>query len=211
MSRGEKGRRRKGRSASGEVDGPLKPPEATIFEEVEEEPQDIPEFEPVEVEWEGGEEGETEPPLPIERFEALLEELFSDTGDNDDLGFFEEVRDTLVWSEGEVIWEGMDFDQLFPAADDFAAFEALSLKDQRAYIRDRLRTQQASGTAEASDGETELQPLPTPARQGQAGAKAPETDRSSGPLVSYETETEHQPQDLDISIGVEKRRKHRRR
>lgn len=211
MNRQGKGGRRKGKSASGEVDGPLRPPEATIFEEVEEDPQDIPEFEPVEVEWEGEEAGDSEPPLPIERFEALLEELFADSGDADDLAFFEEVRDTLVWSEGEVIWEGMDFDQLFPAADDFAAFESLSLEDQRAYIRDRLRTQEVSDTAEATDGETDLRPSPPSAGPNKVRAMAPGDDRSSGPLVSYETETEHQPQDLDIPMGVEQRRRRRRR
>lgn len=211
MKHDEKGRRRKGRSASGELDGPLRPPEATIFEEVEDEgPHDVPEFEPVEVEWEGEDTEDHEPPLPIERWESLLEELFTDSGDADDIDFFEEVRDTLKWSEGEVIWEGMDFDQLFPEASEFAAFERLSLKDQRAYIRDRLRTQQASGTAEPTDGEIDLRPSAPPARPGRGSAPPPDPRESPGPLVSYETETEHLPQDLDIGIGVDARRRRRR-
>jgi hypothetical protein len=206
-------RKRKGRSASGEVDGPIVEPKATIFEEVKaEEDASLEEFEPVPhnepaVEWDDGEDWE----VVEERWEALLEDLFTDFEDQEDMNAFEEVIENLGWSSGEVIWEGMDFDQMFTDSGEFHAFELLSRKDQRAFLRDRLRTQQASDVAEAGDGEIDLdtdrrsdpghtKPVPKKATDG----------KGSGSLVSYETETEHRPEDLDIAIatGKGKRRRH---
>ena len=206
-------RKRKGRSASGEVDGPIMQPKATIFEEVEtDEESSLEEFEPVsydepDVEWTHEEDWE----VVEERWEALLEDLFTDFVDQEDMDAFEEVIETLGWSSGEVIWEGMDFDQMFTDSGEFHAFELLSRKDQRAFLRDRLRTQQASGVAEAGDGEIDLDTdrRNDPGRPKPAPAKA--TDRKgSGSLVSYETETEHLPEDLDIGIATDKGKRRRR-
>lgn len=206
-------RKRKGRSASGEVDGPIMQPKATIFEKVEtDEDTSLDEFEPVshdepDVEWATGEDGE----VVEERWEALLEDLFTDLVDQEDLDAFEEVIEKIGWSSGEVIWEGMDFDQMFTDSGEFHAFELLSRKDQRAFLRDRLRAQQASGVAEAGDGEIDLDTdrRNDPGRPKPAPAKT--TDRKgSGSLVSYETETEHLPEDLDIGITTGKGKRRRR-
>ena len=206
-------RKRKGRSASGEVDGPIMQPKATIFEEVEtDEESSLEEFEPVShdepnVEWTHEEDWE----VVEERWEALLEDLFTDFVDQEDMDAFEEVIETLGWSSGEVIWEGMDFDQMFTDSGEFHAFELLSRKDQRAFLRDRLRTQQASGVAEAGDGEIDLDTdgRSDPGRAKPASGKA--TDgKGSGSLVSYETETEHRPEDLDIGIATGKGKRRRR-
>lgn len=206
-------RKRKGRSASGEVDGPIVQPKATIFEEVKaDEDTSLVEFEPVShdepaVEWDGGEDWD----VVEERWEALLEDLFTDFEDQEDMNAFEEVIENLGWSSGEVIWEGMDFDQMFTDSGEFHAFELLSRKDQRAFLRDRLRTQQASDVAEAVDGEIDLDTdrRSDPDRAKPTPAKA--TDRrASGSLVSYETETEHRPEDLDIGIATGKGKRRRR-
>lgn len=201
-------RKRKGRSASGELDGPMAPPKPTIFEEVDE-VEGLDEFEPVQtgepkVEWDDEEEHE----MAEERFEALLEELFSDT--DEDLGFFEAVEDDLSWSEGEVIWEGMDFDQMFTDSEEFHNFELLSPRDQKRFLRDRLRTQQISDAAEATDGEIDMEQgrkdkaiKPKPNR--------PEEPRSPGSLVSYDTETEHRPEELDLGLAPGKRKRRRGR
>lgn len=144
-----------------------------------------------------------------ERFEALVDELFTAIEDDEAKEVFEEVRDTLGWSEGEVIWEGMDFDQMFTDPGEFHDFELLSRRDQRRFLRDRLRTQQASGAAEASDeGGVEMK---TDHRKKDLRATGPpevREPRSPGQLVSYETETEHRPGDLDI--GLQDRRRKRR-
>lgn len=206
-------RKRKGRSASGEVDGPIVQPKATIFQEVEaDEDTSLEEFEPVshdepDVEWATGEDGE----VVEERWEALLEDLFTDFVDQEDMDAFEEVIENLGWSSGEVIWEGMDFDQMFTDSGEFHAFELLSRKDQRAFLRDRLRTQQASDVAEAVDGEIDLDTdrRSGPGREKTAPGKT--TDgKGSGSLVSYETETEHRPEDLDIVIATGKGKRRRR-
>jgi len=185
----------------------MREPEAVIFERVED--QELDEFEPLRpgephVDWDDEEDYR----MAEERFEALVDVLFAHLEDDGDLAVFEEVRDTLGWSEGEVIWEGMDFDQMFTDPGEFHAFELLSRRDQRAFIRERLRTQQASGTADATDGETDLD----------LDGKAPEEDPRRGPptvppkeqhpLVSYETETEHRPMDHDIGMttGRDRRR-----
>ncbi len=203
-------RKRKGKSASGEVDGPMRAPEATIFEEVakgedglQDEGDPVAHGEPhgePHVDWDD-EEG----------WEALLEDLFTEFEDEEDAEVFEEVVETLGWSSGEVIWEGMDFDQMFIDSGEFHAFELLSRKDQRAFLRDRLRTQQASGVVEAGDGEIDLdvdrrgdgkrrpkQPVPTG------------KDRGPSSLVSYETETEHSPEELEIGISPDKGRRRKR-
>ena len=208
----------KGRSASGEVDEHLDPPMATIFETVEEAegkevtPESVPEFEPVHhgeprVEWDDGEEWE----VVEERFEAILEDLFSDWVD-EDRGIFEEVRDSLGWSKGDVIWEGMDFDQMFTDSGEFHDFELLSRKDKRAFLRDRLRTQQVSGTAEAGESELDLSLEPKrrikPLRRAPSAPKAPS---DPGPLVSFETETEHRAEELDIGIVPSKGKRRRER
>ncbi len=206
-------RKRKGRSASGEVDGPIMQPKATIFEKVEiDEDISTDEFEPVshdepDVDWATGEDWE----VVEERWEALLEDLFTDFVDQEDIDAFEEVIENLGWSSGEVIWEGMDFDQMFTDSGEFHAFELLSRKDQRAFLRDRLRTQQASDVAEAGDGEIDLdtERRNDPGREKPAPAKATER-KGSGSLVSYETETEHLPEDLDIGIATDKGKRRRR-
>ena len=194
----------------------MKPPRATIFEEVREErpPEDLDEFEPVRsgeptVHWDDDEFEVVE-----ENWEAYLEDLFSDFEDEEDAEVFEELMDTLGWSEGEVIWEGMDFDQMFVDTGEFHAFELLSRKDKRAFLRDRLRTQQASGTAEPGESELDVV-LRTGGRlnrekveRGKAATK-PETPQEH--LVSYETETEHQPEELDIGIAPARGKRKRRR
>jgi len=206
-------RKRKGRSASGEVDGPIVQPKATFFEEVKaEEDASLDEFEPVtpvepDVEWDTEKDWE----VVEERWGALLEDLFTDFEDQEDMDAFEEVIETLGWSSGEVIWEGMDFDQMFTDSGEFHEFELLSRKDQRAFLRDRLRTQQASGVVEAGDGEIDLntEKRSDPGRAKPASAKTT-TRKGSGSLVSYETETEHRPEDLDIGIATGKEKRRRR-
>ena len=206
-------RKRKGKSASGELDGPMREPEATIFEEVAKgDGSALDEFEPLpdtvhHIEWDDDEDWE----VVEERWEALLEDLFTDFEDEEDAATFEDVVESLGWSSGEVIWEGMDFDQMFTDSGEFHAFELLSRKDQRAFLRDRLRTQQASGAAEAGDGEIDLDVD----RKGEAARKQKkpvptEKDRSPGSLVSYETETEHRPEDLDIGLDSDKKRRRKR-
>lgn len=160
------------------------------------------------MEWDG-EEGYQ---MAEERFEALVDELFHAFEDEEAQAVLEGGRDTLGWSDGEVIWEGMDFDQVFTDPGKFHDFELLSRRDQRKFLREHLRTQQASGAAEASDEggvEMEMEPRPKAKKAGQ-GPKKPEP-RSPGQLVSYETETEHRPEELDIGIhtGRRKRRKER--
>lgn len=204
-------RQKKARSASGELDGPLNEPRATLFEEVDEQVS-LPVFEPVppdepHVEW----ETEEDHVMAEERFETLVDELFTVLDDPEDQAVFEEVLDTLRWSEGEVIWEGMDFDQMFTDPGEFHDFELLSRREQRRFLRDRLRTQQASFGVEASDeGEVEMEMDHRPKERRQTAPEPPK-QRSPGQLVSYETETEHRPEDLDIGIhtGREKRRKRR--
>jgi hypothetical protein len=205
-------RRKRARSASGELDGPLREPEPTLFERVvEEEAPALPVFEPVppdepHVEWENDESHY----MAEERFDSLVDELFRDLEDEEDMAVFEEVQDSLGWSEGEVIWEGMDFDQVFTDPGEFHDFELLSRKEQRRFLRDRLRTQQASGGVEASDdGEVEMKTDLRP-RERRAAPRSPEP-RSTGQLVSYETETEHMPGDLDIGIHTGRDRRKRRR
>jgi hypothetical protein len=213
----EKRRRRaKGRSASGELDGHLLVPKATIFEEVVEDPgarEGTTEFEPVasedpDVDWEGDVEWE----LEEEAWEHLLEDLFTHHQDEDDQDIFEEVRENLSWSEGEVIWEGMDFDQMFIDHGEYQAFELLSRKEKRAFLRERLRTQQASHAAEADESDLDIEMEPVKEPKEKAQKKAPRKDKGSGPLVSYETETEHMPEDLDLHIsndhGKGRRRRH---
>ncbi|NIP33631.1 MAG: hypothetical protein GWN18_01750 [Thermoplasmata archaeon] len=204
-------RLKKARSASGELDGPLNEPQATLFEEVDEQVS-LPVFEPVSpdephVEWETEEDHE----IAEERFEALVDELFTVLDDPEDQAVFEEVLGSLGWSEGEVIWEGMDFDQMFTDPGEFHDFELLSRREQRKFLRDRLRTQQASFGVEASDeGEVEMEMDHRPKGRRQSAPEPPKP-RSPGQLVSYETETEHRPEDLDIGMhtGREKRRKRR--
>ena len=204
-------RREKGKSASGEVDGPLEEPTPTIFKEVGEAGEEFPEFEPVHseephVEWDDEEDYE----IAEERFEALVDELFSDFEDEEAMSVFEEVMDALGWSDGEVIWEGMDFDQMFSDPGEFHDFELLSRRDQRRFLREHLRTQQASGAAEASDeGEVEMKTDLRPKDKARKEGKPP-GPRSPGQLVSYETETEHRPQELDIGFDTD-RSKHRKK
>ena len=187
-----------------------------IFEEVEaSEEEAVEEFEPLpheepDVVWD--EEGHWD--LAHDRLEALLESLFTDLEDGEDVEAFEEVRDTLGWSKGEVIWEGMDFDQLFSDPSEFHEFELLSRRDQRAFLRERLKTQQASGAAEAGDGEIALE---TDHRAGGRRKHPKHLDagqhgrpEGSGSLVSYETETEHRPEDLDIGMAPARKKRHRR-
>jgi hypothetical protein len=180
-----------------------------MFVEVEE---DLAEFEPVHpeephVEWDDEEDYE----MAEERFESLVDQLFTDFEDDEDQAVFEEVRDALGWSEGEVIWEGMDFDQMFTDSGEFHAFELLSRKDQRRFLRERLRTQQASGAAEASDdGEIVMDTDPRPkAKKAPTGA-SPAERRSPGQLVSYETETEHKPAETDIGLATDRRKRRRK-
>lgn len=205
----------KGRSASAEVDGPLKYPEVSIFEEVDAtDEEEIEEFEPLsheelDVVWD--DDGVRE--MAQDRWEAMLEDLFATPEEGEDLEAFEEVRESIGWSKGEVIWEGMDFDQMFTDPGEFHEFELLSRKDQRAFLRERLRTQQASGVAEAGDDVIALETD----RRGNGRRERPEDGttgqrvkgKEGGSLVSYETETEHRPEDLDL--GMSRGRPKRRR
>jgi hypothetical protein len=209
-------RKRRGRSASGELDGPMKPPKATIFEEVREDrsEKDLDEFKPVHAEDPSVQWDEDEFEVVEENWEAYLEDLFSEFEDEEDAEVFEELMDTLGWSEGEVIWEGMDFDQMFVDTGEFQAFELLSRKDKRAFLRDRLRTQQASGSAEAGESDLDVVLLSggrlnrdkVEKKKPSPGPKAPQEH-----LVSYETETEHLPEELDIGIAQHKGKRKRRR
>ncbi len=188
----------------------MREPEAVIFERVDE--AELDEFEPLRpgephVEWDGEEDYR----MAEERFEALVDILFAHIEDDEALAVFEEVRDTLGWSEGEVIWEGMDFDQMFTDPGEFHAFELLSRKDQRAFIRERLRTQQATGTAEATDGEIDLDVDRRSPEEEDRPVPAKAQGKAQPPLVSYETETEHRPVDHDIGITPGKRRRRRER
>jgi hypothetical protein len=209
-------RKRRGRSASGELDGPIKPPKATIFEEVGEErpEEDLDEFEPVHAEDPPVSWDDDEFEVVEENWEAYLEDLFSEFEDEEDAEVFEELMDTLGWSEGEVIWEGMDFDQMFVDTGEFHAFELLSRKDKRAFLRDRLRTQQASGSAEAGESDLDVV-LRTGGRLNRDKVErerpTPKPKTPSEHLVSYETETEHLPEELDIGIAQHKGKRKRRR
>jgi hypothetical protein len=204
--------RKKGKSASGEVDGPMDVPKATIFEEVAVAVEDLPEFEPVHpgqphVEWDDEEDYE----MAEERFESLVDELFSDFEDEEAMADFEEVMSALGWSDGEVIWEGMNFDQMFSDSGQFHDFELLSRKDQRKFLREHLRTQQASGAAEASDeGGVEMRMDLRPKAKRAKSVTKPTEPRSPGQLVSYETETEHRPQELDIGMNTNRSKRRKR-
>lgn len=189
----------------------MRHPEVSIFEEVDAtDEEEIEEFEPIshdepDVVW------EDDRGLAQDRWEAMLEDLFTTPEEGEDLDAFEEVVESIGWSKGEVIWEGMDFDQMFTGPGEFHEFELLSRKDQRAFLRERLRTQQASGAAEAGDGEIALE---TDRRANGRRERSGSADRRSkgkegGSLVSYETETEHRPEDLDLGIshGGPKRRR----
>jgi hypothetical protein len=205
--------RKKGKSASGELDGPMEAPKAIIFEEVAETEEHLPEFEPVRpgephVEWDDEEDYE----MAEERFESLVDELFSDFEDEEAMAVFEEVSGVLGWSDGEVIWEGMDFDMMFSDQEEFHSFELLSRRDQRKFLREHLRPQQASDAAEAADeGGVEMEmDLRPKDKRAKRDVKAPEP-RSPGQLVSYETETEHRPQDLDSGIHTDRSRRRKKR
>ena len=176
--------------------------------------EELDEFETVaaihpDVDWDDDVEWE----LDEEDWEAFLEDLFTHLEGEEGQGLFEEVQDTVGWSEGEVIWEGMDFDQMFVDHGDFHAFELLSRKDKRAFLRERLRTQQASGAAEAGESALDIEIEPPKPLKGRAKkGTPPKRPKDSGPLVSYETETEHMPEELDLHItdvrGKGKRRLH---
>jgi hypothetical protein len=186
----------------------MEEPRATIFEEVPQAGEDLPVFEPVHpgqehVEW----DDEEDYGIAEERFESLVDELFSDFEDEEAMAVFEEVKDALGWSDGEVIWEGMDFDQMFTDPGEFHDFELLSRRDQRKFLRERLRTQEASLAADASDdGGVEM--ITTPPPKERRPTPAP-SKRSPGQLVSYETETEHRPHDLDIGIRTDRKKRRR--
>jgi len=204
-----RGSRKKGRSASGELDDPMEEPRAPIFEVVADTDDDLPEFEPVHpgqahVEWDDGEDYE----MAEGRFESLVDELFSDIEDEEAMAVFEEVMGALGWSDGEVIWEGMDFDQMFTDPGQFHDFELLSRKDQRKFLRERLRTQQASLAADASD-DGEIEMITDPPPKERKAVKTPKP-RSPGQLVSYETETEHRPQELDIGINTDRKKRRKK-
>jgi hypothetical protein len=205
--------RKKGKSASGEVDGPMGEPKAAFFEVVSDGEEHLPEFEPVHpgephVEWDDEEGYE----MAEERFESLVDELFSQLEDEEAMAVFEEVSGVLEWSDGEVIWEGMDFDQIFTDPGEFHDFELLSRRDQRRFLRERLRTQQASGAAEATDeGGVEMRMDPRPKDKRSKRPAEPPKPRSPGQLVSYETETEHRPQDLDSGIHTDRSKRRKKR
>lgn len=212
MEEDDEKRRKISKSASGELDGPLDEPIPTIFEEVDEADEPLPEFEPFHagkshVEWDDEDDFE----MAEERFEALVDELFRDVKDEEAMAAFEEVMGSLGWSDGEVIWEGMDFDQMFSDPNEFHDFELLSRREQRKFLRERLRTQQASGAAEASDeGGVEMELDPRPKLKKEVRPSKAERP-SPGQLVSYETETEHRPEDLDISIHTDRGKRRRKR
>lgn len=204
-------RKRRGRSASGEVDESRREPELMVFEKVEEDgPENLDEFVHVadddpQVDWTGEEDRD----VVEERWEAILEDLFA--AEDEDLETFEEVFEGLQWSPGEVIWEGADFDQVFSGAQEFHAFELLSKKEKRAFLRERLGSHDVSSAVEATDGEISLSPRKgkTGKRSGRKGARRPRPKGEPGALVSYETETEHKAEELDIGITAHGKRRRR--
>lgn len=193
---------KRGKSASGEFDEPEGRP-APMFVEVEEA---VDEFEPVDedtpaVVWEDEEDRR----IMESRWEDLLEDLFGD-----ELATFKEVEKEVTWAPGEVIWEGMDFEQIFGDADEFRAFELMSAIEKKKFLRNKLREHQASGAAEAGDLELDAT-MRRKARARKEPRKQPAA-RPHGPstTVSYETEGERTPEDLDTGLGGDPHRHHRR-
>jgi len=199
---------KRGKSASGEFDEPEGRP-APMFVEVEGDDASgdaVDEFEPVDeatpaVVWE--DEGDRR--LMESRWEDLLEDLFGD-----ELTTFKEVEREVTWAPGEVIWEGMDFEQIFGDADEFRAFELMSALEKKKFLRNKLREHQASSAADAGDLELDAtmrrkaRARKEPAKQHPARPHGPST------TVSYGTEGERTPEDLDILGGDRQHRQHRR-
>ncbi len=203
-----KGRRRRGRgrSASADIeddDGRGRP---SFFEEVDEE-EELPEFEPVDepgpaVEWE--QDGEQ----MQRRWEELLTDLFGAA--HEGAQSFEEVTDGLDWSAGEVIWEGMDFDEVFGGPDEFHAFELLSAQDKKRYLRRKLQEHQASGTADATETELEAR-APAPRPRQRAPPPRPPAKREGPRLPSEASGAERRPDELESGLhgkGRGRRRRH---
>ena len=202
---GDDGRRKatkQGRSASGEFDEPEGRPAPTFVEVSDDED----EFEPVDedapaVVW----EDEADRDLMESRWEDLLEDLFGD-----ELATFKEVEREVKWAPGEVIWEGMDFEQIFGDADEFRAFELMSALEKKRFLRNKLREHQASGAADA--GDIELDATMRRRARARREPQKPPAARPRGPsaTVSHETDGERTPEDLDTALGADRHR-HRRR
>jgi hypothetical protein len=198
-----KGRRRRGhgRSASADIeddDGRGRP---SFFEEVDED-RELPEFEPVDepgpsVVWE--EDGEH----MQRRWEELLTDLFGPV--HEGAQTFEEVSDGLDWSAGEVIWEGMDFDEVFGGPDEFHAFELLSAQDKKRYLRKKL---QASGAADATDTEQEAR-APAPRPRQRPKPPRPAARREGPRLPSEASGAERLPGELESGLHGRGRRRRR--
>lgn len=201
----EDGRRKatkRGKSASGEFDEPEGHP-APAFVEVSDDA--VEEFEPVDedapaVVWEDEEDRR----IMESRWEDLLEDLFGD-----ELATFKEVEREVKWAPGEVIWEGMDFEQIFGDADEFRAFELMSALEKKKFLRNKLREHQASGAADAGDLELDTAMRRKARARKEAGKQPPARPHGPSTSVSYGTEGERTPEDLD-SLGGDRHRHHRR-
>jgi len=202
------GRRRKaakrGKSASGEFDEPMGPP-APMFVEVGDDGSE--EFEPVDddapaVVWEDEEDRR----LMESRWEDLLEDLFGD-----ELATFKKVEREVAWAPGEVIWEGMDFEQFFGDANEFRAFEMMSALEKKKFLRNKLREHQASGAADAGDLELDAAMRRRSRARRERGGPPPARPPGPGTEGSLMTEAERAPEDLDTGLGGDRHRHHHRR
>ena len=200
----EDGRRKatkRGKSASGEFDEPEGRPAPTFVEVADGED----EFEPVDedapaVVWEDEEDRR----LMESRWEDLLEDLFGD-----ELAIFKEVEREVKWAPGEVIWEGMDFEQIFGDADEFRAFELMSALEKKKFLRNKLREHQASSAADAGDLELDATMRRKARARKEPAIQHPARPHGPSTTVSYGTEGERTPEDLD-SLGGDRHRHHRR-
>ena len=204
-------RRRRARSASADIQEEDDRGRPTFFEEVPQRATDdeVPEFEPVAeddgpaVDWEGEERHMQR------RWEDLLEDLFGPAGAG--RAPFDVVVDGLRWADGEVIWEGMDFEQVFGNPDEFRAFEQMDAAAKRKFLREKLLSHQASGAADAGDTEIERA-----GAQHRRSAKPPARPRPAlrpgGPTMpSKGTTTERRPGEMESGLagGGRRHRRHR--
>ncbi len=202
-------KRRRTRSASADIQEEDDRGRPTFFEELPQRAEDdaVPEFEPVDeggpaVDWEGEEQHMQR------RWEDLLEDLFGPTGG--ERPPFVVVEDELRWADGEVIWEGMDFEQVFGNPDEFRAFELMDSAAKKRFLREKLLAHQASGAADAGDTEIE-RAAQQPRRPARAPPKPRPPPRPGGQtLRSHGSATERRPGELESGLGADgRRRRHR--
>jgi hypothetical protein len=200
-------KRRRTRSASADIQEEDDRGRPTFFEELPQRTGDdeVPEFEPVEGEGEGpAVDWEGEEQHMQRRWEDLLEDLFGPAGG--DRAPFDVVDDGLRWADGEVIWEGMDFEQLFGNPDEFRAFEQMDAAAKRRFLREKLLAHQASGAAEAGDTEIERTGAQR-RRPARAQARPRPPPRPGGPTMPSEASaTERRPGEMESGLGAGGRR-----